>query len=330
MKNVLISSLGESPAVVTETVDALKREENIEIHCVITVSTNEWTVQLSQDVLMEEFNRLGIRYYPYQMDSKELLTEEEHLAYLHQVATLLYQNQKNDVYLSLAGGRKTMSALLTIAAQIYGAKMLCHIVPLDEELERDGEIRRWSILPREEQQRVLHPPSDKVRLVRLPLVSLFPLLDEFLSILRGDLGEAHALQLLESSRLVKREGGQIKRTASGEHLFKILSDIKRLPSPSPLMPEEKEIIIHDHGYAGNRRKVVEWAKRLAAVPWVVSVRTIPYGRGLNTGIRKVLDDGRIEVDVGIGGISAGLEVRTTAQGKGQTERVAEEINKIFR
>ena len=38
--NVLISSLGESPAVVTETVDALEREERIKFERVVTIGTN--------------------------------------------------------------------------------------------------------------------------------------------------------------------------------------------------------------------------------------------------------------------------------------------------
>jgi hypothetical protein len=62
--NVLISSLGESPAVVTETVDALCREEGKEIDLVITVGTSERTVDLSQQALREEFQRLGIDNIP--------------------------------------------------------------------------------------------------------------------------------------------------------------------------------------------------------------------------------------------------------------------------
>jgi hypothetical protein len=243
----------------------------------------------------------------------------------------LRQYQKHDIYLSLAGGRKTMSAVMTIAAQIYGAKMLCHVVLLDKELERREDIRTWSTLPREEQRRVLHPPTDKVRLVRLPLVSLFPLLDDFLRALRGAAGaDSQAVRLLESSRLVQREQGQIKRTASGEQLFKILSDIEQLPAPSPLSPDQKQVTIHDHGYGGKKAKVEAMAKKLATCPWVVSVQTIPYGNKPRTAVRQVHDDGRIEIDVRTGEFSAGLEARTTAQTRGQAERVARELEKFLR
>jgi len=223
-----------------------------------------------------------------------------------------------------------MSAVMTIAAQIYGAKMLCHVVPLDEELEQLGQIHAWSSRPREEQQRVLHPPADKVCLVRLPLVSLFPLLDDILRTLRGEAADPQAVRLLESSHLVQREQGQLKRTASGEQLFRILSDIEQLPAPSPSTPAQKQVTIHDHGYGGKRAKVEAPAKKLATCPWVVSVHTIPYGNKPHTGVRQVHDNGRIEIDVRTGEFSAGLEVRTTAQTRGQAERVVRELEKLFK
>lgn len=331
--NVLISSLGESPAVVTETVDALEREERIKINQVITVGTNEWSVQLSQEVLKEEFHRFDggrIHYIPDGISGQELLTEDDHVNYLSNVAKWLRSYQNQNVYLSLSGGRKTMSALFTIAAQIYGAKMLCHIIPEDDELERLGEIHTWSNLPFEEQQLVLHPPPEKVKLVRLPLVSLFPMMNDFLKALQGEMGDPKAVELLESSRLVQREHGEIKRTPIGDQLFKVISDIELLPPPSPLVPEEKKITIHDHGYGGKRAKVEARAKRLVACPWVISVKTIPYGKKPNTEIRQVHDDGRIEIDVKASEFSAGLEVHTTARTRGQTERVARELKKFLR
>ena len=53
----------------------------------------------------------------------------------HMAAVVIRRKMSTSPY---AGGRKTMSALMTIAAQIYGARVLCHVVPLDEDLERQG------------------------------------------------------------------------------------------------------------------------------------------------------------------------------------------------
>jgi CRISPR-associated Csx14 family protein len=330
--NVLISSLGESPAVVTETVDALECDERLKIDCVVAIGTSEWSVELSQDALREEFLQFDggrITYIGIQTAARDLLSEENHLEFLNAVATQLRAYQFANVYLSLAGGRKTMAALMAIAAQIYGAKVLCHVVPLDEELERLGEIRTWSSLPREAQQRVLHPPADQVRLVRLPLISLFPMLHDFLRVLQGHAdADPKAMRLLESSGLIEYEKGQIRRTQSGEQLYLVLSDIEQLPPASDKRPDEK-VIIHDHGYGGKREKVEACAKRVAQLPWVERVQTIPYGNKPRTAIRAIHDDGRIEVDVKTGEFSAGLEVRSSAQTKGQTERVARELKRFL-
>lgn len=274
--NVLLSSLGESPAVVTETVDALEREEHIRIDRVVTIRTSEWSVELSQEALQEEFMCFEggrITYLPMQVKAADLLNESAHLEFLHAVATQLRMYRFADTYLSLAGGRKTMSALMAIAAQIYGARMLCHIIPLDEDLERQGEIQTWHTLPQEEQQRILHPPAEKVRLVRLPLISLFPLLQDFLGALQGQMDvEPQAVRLLHDSGLIRREAGTLKRTPSGEQLYAVLSDIEQLPPASDRRPEEK-VTIHDHGYSGKRDRIKAFANRLAQLPWVASVRT---------------------------------------------------------
>jgi CRISPR-associated protein Csx14 len=262
--------------------------------------------------------------------ASDLLSEENHLEFLTAVATQLRAYQFANVYLSLAGGRKTMSALMAIAAQIYGAKMLCHIVPLDKELERLGEIRTWASLPRQVQQRVLHPPADQVRLVRLPLISLFPLLHDFLRLLQGHAdADAKAMRLLENSGLIEHEKGQIRRTQSGEQLYVVLNDINQLPPASEKRPDEK-VVIHDHGYGGKRAKVEAYAKRLAQLPWVVRVQTIPYGNKPRSAIRTIHHDGRIEVDVKTGEFSAGIEVRSTAETNGQTERVARELDRLLK
>ena len=178
---------------------------------------------------------------------------------------------------------------------------------------------------------MLHPPVDKMHLVRLPLVSLFPLLDDFLGALQGEASaDPQAVRLLENSHLVQRQQGQLKRTPSGEQLFSVLRDIEQLPPPSPMRPDEKEITIRDHGYGGKRAKVETFAKKLINFPWSVSVQTVPYGNKPCTGVRETHDDGRIEIDVKTGEFSAGLEVRTTAQTKGQIERVARELEKFLK
>lgn len=91
-------------------------------------------------------------------------------------------------------------------------------MPLDEELERLGEIRIWSELPHEEQQRVLHPPADKVHLVCLPFIGLFPLLDDIIRCLKGQPSRLDVRTLLEQNRLWQE--GQI--TELGRMILRVL------------------------------------------------------------------------------------------------------------
>lgn len=320
--NILISSLGESPAVVTETVDVLEREERIKIQRVVTIGTSQHEVQESQRVLHEEFNRFDggrIAYIPCGIESQDLLTEKDHLEFLNLVATSLRDYQFAEVYLSLAGGRKTMSAVMTIAAQIYGAKMLCHVVPLDEELERLGEIRMWSSLPHEEQQRVLHPPADKVRLVHLPFISLFPLLDDILKGLQGQPSRPEVRTLLEQSRLVVE--GQV--TEAGQLLLKVLETIQALPEPRS--GECEQHLAKKEPKEAQATK--EWAERVAhRFTFVTRIDDI----GWREGQPKVKTEPPNRLILFVPGRRVqgiGFRLTTTAQTDGQLQRAEQEVER---
>jgi CRISPR-associated Csx14 family protein len=333
MMNVLIASLGDSPGVITETIDALEREEGIELTQVITIGTTDVDVRSSAEMLgreLAEYYRARIGYVPDYIDVTELLTEDDHLEYLAKVAKWLKAYTGQCCYLSLSGGRKTMSALVTVAAQIYGARALCHVVPVDPETEERGKVHNLRRLPRSEQARLFHPAADAIRLVRFPLISLFPLLDDFLAGLRGraDVGQ-HALKILESSGLIERAGIAIESTYAGRQLLSILEDVEQLPAPCGQKREE-DVVVRDHGYGGKRGRVTSCARKLYwGCPWARRVETIPYGRTPRTGIRAMHPDGRVEIDVSTGEFSAGLCIHTTAQTEGQTRRVAREIERLL-
>lgn len=334
MTNVLIASLGDSPAVVTETIDALEREERIQFDTVVTIGTNDFDVRRAGEMLTTELGEYyggRIIYIPDQLDVQELLTEVDHLSYLSRIAQWLKTYRSQNTYLSLSGGRKTMSALVAIAVQIYGAKALCHMVPQDLELEELGKVHRLSRLPKAEQQRIYHPDADAVRLVRLPLISLFPLLDDFLAALQGQADvNKQALDILAVSGLIVREVGKVKATPTGQQLLNILGDVEQLPPPW-LDKRDADVIVHDHGYGGKRSRVEAYARKLHYnCPWARRVETIPYGQKPRTGIRAKHPDGRIEVDVRTGEFAAGLCIYTTAQTAGQTERVAREVERLLK
>lgn len=331
--SVLVASLGDSPAVITATLDALERADGTRIDTVVTIGTSDFDVNRSSELLNDEIRRHydgRVIYMHERIEAQDLLTEEDHVAYLALVAKWLKTYRGRKVYLSLSGGRKTMVALVTLAAQIYGASALCHIVPLDLTLEEQSKVQSLSRLPREAQRQAFHPAPDAVRLVRLPLVSLFPLLHDLLTGLRGsDRVDARALDLLLDSNLVRHREGTVTATSVGQQLLTVLDEVELLPPPRTELRLE-DVIVRDHGYGGKRNRVEAYARTLyERCPWATRVETIAYGNRPKNSIRAKHPDGRIELDLKTGEFSAGLCVSTTARSAGETERVARELEKLL-
>jgi CRISPR-associated protein Csx14 len=346
-QTVLISSLGESPAVVTEAIDKLEQEERIKFTQVVTLGTNEYEVRRSANVLYEHipaYYGSRVTYYHEAISANDVDTKENNLDYLALVAEKLRAFRRySDVYVSIAGGRKTMSALVALAVQIYGAKLLCHIVYLlmDETLQRDmlaGNLirnpQKWDSL--------LHPNLDEVQLVRLPVISLFPLINDFLSALGGrnpDEIDRTARQLLEENGLLGKENNYWHTTKMGEQLYQIINDIEMLPEPSTIAPQNKKVDLKDHHGKDELRPIAEllrffpYAQRIDSTDWNSQFdrsRTLrtPHGRLL------------VEIDsadrdlllVTLADSSRGyrLAVRTLAQSKSQAERVKREMERFLR
>lgn len=141
-RNVLISVLGTSPPIVTETLYALTQQEGLDIH-----EVHVWTTATGRDVAdaalrgsLDEgrFYRL---YRDFGMDSllpdfsihvfrdrdgkelEDIRSKEDNAAMLDQLVRFVRDkadNPRNRLLCSLAGGRKTMSAALAFALQLHG------------------------------------------------------------------------------------------------------------------------------------------------------------------------------------------------------------------
>jgi CRISPR-associated protein Csx14 len=343
---VLVSSLGESPAVVTEAIDKIEQEERILFTQVVTLGTNEYDVTRGAGMLYEHIpayysNR--ITYIHDHIDASDVSTERENLDYLDLVGEKLRSLRcYSDVYVSIAGGRKTMSALMAIAVQIYGAKLLCHVVHLlmDDSLQRDmlaGNLIRNS----KQWDTLLHPSLDEIQLVRLPVVSLFPLINDFLNALGGKNTsniDKTAWQLLEASGYVEKEGGDWRATNMGEQFFRIINDIEMLPEPSPIAPQNKVIHLEDHHGKDELRPVADvmrsfpYAQRIDSTDWNSQFdrsRTLRTSRG-----RLLVEVKPGHYDVLVVTLADSprgyrLEVRTLAQSASQAERVKREIERFL-
>ncbi|MDW8226071.1 MAG: CRISPR-associated ring nuclease [Bacteroidota bacterium] len=233
MKKILLATLGEAPAVVTEAIDKLQAD-GVRIDYVVVLTTQDWDAQSSLNLLGEHLpSYYGDRVTLF--DARTLRTfrdvdsDTAAVEFMNQTCAALrdYRKMGWEVYACIAGGRKAMSALLTLAVQFYGAQRLFHVLVADPMLEEEGHILRLKNKSVEEQNRALHPPVEQIKLVNLPFVGLFPLLGSFIAGLQGRSVSPEVKELLEQNNLL--QGGQ--PTFIGQMVLQVLESVEALPDP---------------------------------------------------------------------------------------------------
>ena len=143
MKNIILAVTGLSPQVITETLYAL-HQSGQEVHAIHVITTREGKDRIFSNLLAGEdgryhryLNEYGIDPEtiafdhshvhtitdPHDVECADILTEADNerlLALCLGMAFELTKDPNTAVFFSIAGGRKTMSACLTLAAQFYG------------------------------------------------------------------------------------------------------------------------------------------------------------------------------------------------------------------
>ena len=240
MKKVLLATLGESPAVITEAIDKLD-SEGIKIDIITLLTTKDDDAQQSLELLGEhipDYYKGKIEFHGsacarvinayHDIDNDNAVVD-----FMQDACDALkaYRAKGWEVYVSIAGGRKAMSSLMTLAVQFYGATSLFHVLVTDKELEEKGNINRILSLPPDMPDMIdliLHPPVEKIKLVRLPFIGLFPMINQIIHVLNGELVEdKNIVRLLEENGLLK--GHQV--TQFGRTVKKILEEVEMLPPP---------------------------------------------------------------------------------------------------
>ncbi len=180
---VLISLLGLSPGVVTGAYYALYHgwglEKPVRVNKVVTLGTSEMGVTQFEEEIAREFTRWHREKgkSPVQYDktcrlriNAEDVNDEKSISQFQaQLIEVLQTYQKDDVYLVVAGGRKSMAALAATVVQVYGrsVKGMYHLY-IDKELEEDGSSSRFWLIDSQQRQLVMRPPADKCWLVQIP------------------------------------------------------------------------------------------------------------------------------------------------------------------
>jgi len=160
----LIASLGQSPAVITETLDHLRDENKLTFDRLVLIAPGK--LPLAQNIKQAGFLENGKDFsilesappnpgYPseviWSMDMDydlmtnmdDIRTEEDAVAFYSAVRQLTYMwCYSEDVYYAIAGGRKSMSALMAMAAQFLPVKKIFHILMNDPDQIQDEVARK--------------------------------------------------------------------------------------------------------------------------------------------------------------------------------------------
>lgn len=281
-RNILLATLGTSPAVITEALDLL-REDGISISGVHLFVTQDRDVQESFMLLAEHLpqhdgitwiNPIEVGVY-HDIHNTDAAVEFLALA-SQQIKTLRDAGYR--VYVSVAGGRKAMAALLALAVQFYGAERLFHIWA-PPWLEAEGEIdklRKYRDWP-EKLNEHLHPPldtgpEDRPQLVTLPVIGLFPLMEEIRSALTGRADPSRDVRrLLRDNGLITPQG---EPTEIGRRIGAVLESVEGLP---PARQEECQLHIAPHHY---KERLEAFARQLCSrFPFITEIRSGEWGSG---------------------------------------------------
>ena len=203
MKNILLAVVGLSPQVVTETLFALHQQRR-EVHAIHLITTRQGKEKVNANLLSPRDGR----YYQYlrecDIDQSGIdfsvenvhtiknkngieiddITDDEENEWLLKKCLELTFNFTRDsntaVLFSIAGGRKTMSACLMVAAQMYGRPQdrVFHILVSPEfESNRDFYFPPRKSIPielkdKDGQPYIKETKYAKINLVPIPFVSI--------------------------------------------------------------------------------------------------------------------------------------------------------------
>src|SRR6266849_6190579 len=109
---VLIASLGDSPVIVSSMYNLLREKEKLTIDHVTVLCPDDDEVRLAYDLVKGALTDVReLHYEPLNFDDAD--SWHNACIFLKELCSLLehYQKQDENVYLSLAGGRKSMAAL---------------------------------------------------------------------------------------------------------------------------------------------------------------------------------------------------------------------------
>jgi CRISPR-associated Csx14 family protein len=193
MANVIIATLGESPIVITGMFLKVKEQIGTVDKMVVLHPEGDWIpkgYRMIEEVLKDECN-----VEPWMLPFEDADTEEETYTFLRELFELLslFQSSEDQVYLSLAGGRKNMSALMALAVPFFPRIWkLYHLLDRHEHTSRYNFKSIQTLLnirnPWGLQRTMLPSPKDLI-LVDIPFGPQEQIREEFIENLQHFTGQ---------------------------------------------------------------------------------------------------------------------------------------------
>ena len=271
-KNVLIATLGESPIVVTSMVQALQTKKGMKIDqlYVIHPPNNERYITDAYQLVADHLEGQCV-VSPCPLGCSDTNSIEASMEFLQVLSDLIqsHEHERNNVYLSLAGGRKNMSALMAVTCQFFSCVQgLYHILDQHENSSTPNFYSTedmWLKYDKTARRDMLSPPAQDLILVEIPYPQLsndVALLGHF-SRTQSNPNAPIPVEIKEVLDPFYREIFQKKKTnlfdvylSEETHNFyeKNGSDRQRLRSYFRSMRDPCALSHHKHDFKGDRTK----------------------------------------------------------------------------
>ena len=208
-KRALIATLGESPAVITFAADLLRRNGKMpSTICMITTLESHNSSKFLFDHISMYYGIEKKDLKSVKISRKDVTSDEDAIDFMAKACQILKTyGTEHECYVCIAGGRKSMSALLALSVQFYGAEMLFHVYSSGDDTCDIYDLRDEEILKEK-----LHPELDPIRddspkLVEIPFMDMSLLRPKIIDVLRKEnMADKSIKEMLAASDLIDENG----------------------------------------------------------------------------------------------------------------------------
>lgn len=181
MANVLIAPVGESPAAITSIYEALQKHPKgpcVKIDKVVLIYPYydsgrfiDLGIELIENYLQGKCDVKAV-CLPFE----DINSKERSIEYLKIVNQEFFENKHNNVYVSIAGGRKNMAALITVVTQFYSCiRGVYHVIDNCENKSTERHfltIEELSNKNDDERVESMKPVLEDMALIKIPCTAL--------------------------------------------------------------------------------------------------------------------------------------------------------------